>query len=92
MGRRAGSLESALACGFDRLTGAASGWSAGGGLRAQAVPSVAGFGAALIDPDKAAGQRPESSKRKSKITIKKMIMSKRTIKRMIRFAPGIAAS
>ncbi len=30
--------------------------------------------------------------RKSKITIKKMIMSKRKIKRMIRFAPRIGAT
>jgi hypothetical protein len=44
-----------------------------------------------IDPDKAGGQHPESSKRESKITIKKMIRSKRKIKRMIRFAPGTAA-
>ena len=58
-----------------------------GGLRALAVPSLAGFGAALIDPDKAGGSRPESSKSKSKITIKKMIMSKRKIKRMIREEP-----
>ncbi len=53
--------------------------------------SRVGLGAALIDPDEAGGSRPESSKRKSKITIKKMIMSKRKIKRMIRFAPVIAA-
>jgi hypothetical protein len=41
--------------------------------------------AALFDPDGAGGQRPRSSKRRSKITITKMIKSKRKIKRMIRW-------
>ncbi len=59
--------------------------------RSRAVPWLAGFGVALVDPDGAGCQRPESSKSKSTITIKKMIRSKIKIRRMMRFAPRVAA-